>query len=65
MALTASEKKQLYAELRHLQAEVPEVEVRVEMTAAALVAAQDRVDEIESILEAGVAKRTPPAELEP
>lgn len=64
MALTPSEKKQLYAELRHLQAEIPEVEVRVDMTSTALAAAQDRVDEIEAILASGVAKRTPPADLE-
>lgn len=65
MALTPSETKQLYAELRHLQKEIPGVEVRVNMTSDALTAAQSRVDEIEAILSAGVAKRTPPAELEP
>ena len=64
MPLTNSEKAQLLAELRHLQQEVPEVQVRVDLGAAAVAAAQDRVDEIETILASGLVKRTAPADLE-
>lgn len=64
MALTASEQKQLYAELRQLQISNPGVVVSIDMSTAVLAVAQARVDEIEGIIAAGIAKRTAPADLE-
>jgi len=61
--LTPSERKQLVAELRRIQAEVPEVAIRRDLMTETIDAAQERVNEIERILATGAAVRTPSADL--
>jgi len=63
MPLTVSEKKQLHLELRQIQSEVPQVEVRLDLMRDTIVNAQARVDEIERMLANDLAQRIPPADL--
>ena len=64
MALTTSERKQLVRELRQIQQEVPEVEVRIDLMAEALATAQSRVNSIERMLASDDGVRSPPQSLD-
>jgi hypothetical protein len=60
--VTAGERTQLLRELRAIQVEVPDVEVGIDWDQE-LLAAQNRVNEIERMLNADTAQRTPKADL--
>jgi stage III sporulation protein SpoIIIAA len=60
--VNAGERTQLLRELRAIQVEVPEVEVIIDW-AQEVSAAQNRVNEIQRMLNADIAQRTPKADL--
>lgn len=63
--MTKNERLQLLSELRAIQIEYPHVDVSVDWSTVTGRTPQDRVDEIERMLDADVvATRVPPAELQ-